>query len=155
MAKSENRHNPAKERFWRQAIRRQRRSGLSIRAYCEENGLKEPSFYWWRRELAWRDGQGEKATRRRGGQRPRAARQSKPGRAAVEEKARGKRPAGNDRLADADGTPRFVPIWLAADVAAAGGLEIVTRHGSRIRLARGFDRQTLVEVLSVLEGESC
>ena len=31
------------------------RSGLSIRAYCAQRGVKEPAFYWWRAELAWRD----------------------------------------------------------------------------------------------------
>ena len=41
----------SKERFWRAAIGRQRRSGQSVRAYCREHGLSEPSFYAWRGEL--------------------------------------------------------------------------------------------------------
>ena len=44
-----------KERFWRQAVRRWRRSGLSVRAFCAAEGFSEPSFYAWRRELARRD----------------------------------------------------------------------------------------------------
>jgi transposase len=47
--------NPAKEQFWRQALARQRASGLSIRAFCEREGLSEASYYQWRRELARRD----------------------------------------------------------------------------------------------------
>ena len=43
-----------KERFWRDAIRQQRRSGRSIRDYCRDQGLSEPSFYAWRRELVRR-----------------------------------------------------------------------------------------------------
>jgi hypothetical protein len=45
----------AKERFWRQAIQQWRRSGLSIRAFCVERDLSEPSFYAWRRLLHERD----------------------------------------------------------------------------------------------------
>ena len=46
-----------KERFWKQVIRRWRRSGLSVRAFCAGESLSEPSFYGWRRELARRDEQ--------------------------------------------------------------------------------------------------
>lgn len=45
----------AKERFWRQAIQQWRRSGLSIRAFCIERDLSEPSFYAWRRLIRDRD----------------------------------------------------------------------------------------------------
>jgi transposase-like protein len=44
-----------KEQFWRDVLRRWRESGLSIRAYCRQRGLSEPSFYAWRRILAERD----------------------------------------------------------------------------------------------------
>ena len=45
----------SKERFWRRVLRQWRGSGLSVRAFCEEQGLSEPSFYAWRRALAERD----------------------------------------------------------------------------------------------------
>jgi transposase-like protein len=45
----------AKERRWRRLVRQQRRSGLSVRAFCEQHEVCEHSFYWWRRELADRD----------------------------------------------------------------------------------------------------
>lgn len=45
----------SKERFWRRAIRRWQRSGLGVRSFCAAEGLSEPSFYAWRRELARRD----------------------------------------------------------------------------------------------------
>ena len=44
--------DPSKERFWRQMLRRWRRSGLTIRAFCELHRLAEPSFYFWRRTIA-------------------------------------------------------------------------------------------------------
>jgi len=44
-----------KERFWRGHVSQQARGGLSIRSYCREHALAEPSFYAWRRELVRRD----------------------------------------------------------------------------------------------------
>jgi transposase len=49
------RRNAAKEQFWRQVMARRQRSDLSIRAFCQREGLSEPSFYLWRRELARRN----------------------------------------------------------------------------------------------------
>jgi hypothetical protein len=45
----------AKERHWRWHVAAWRRSGGSVRAYCESQGLSEASFYAWRRVLAERD----------------------------------------------------------------------------------------------------
>jgi transposase len=47
--------DPGKEQFWRQALARQGASGLGIRAFCQREGVSEPCFYQWRRELARRD----------------------------------------------------------------------------------------------------
>ena len=47
--------DPRKERFWRRMLRQWQRSGLSVRAFCEQHGLSQPSFYAWRRTLADRD----------------------------------------------------------------------------------------------------
>jgi len=44
-----------KESFWRRGIRQQANSGMSVRGWCRQQGLKEASFYWWRRELAQRE----------------------------------------------------------------------------------------------------
>lgn len=44
-----------REAFWREQVRRQSASGLSVRQFCEEMGLSEPSFYAWRRTLDQRD----------------------------------------------------------------------------------------------------
>jgi transposase len=44
-----------KERFWRRALARKQRSGLSVAAFCARERLKTPSFYWWQRELTRRD----------------------------------------------------------------------------------------------------
>ena len=44
-----------KEQYWRMHLQAWAASGLSIRAYCQENGVVETSFYAWRRELGIRD----------------------------------------------------------------------------------------------------
>lgn len=54
-----------KERFWRRVLRRWRRSGLSVRRFCEQQGLSEPSFYAWRRTIAERDREASSGRRRR------------------------------------------------------------------------------------------
>jgi hypothetical protein len=47
--------DPSKERFWRRMVQQWRRSGLSVRAFCKQHGLSQPSFYAWRRTLAARE----------------------------------------------------------------------------------------------------
>lgn len=55
----------AKEARWRKVLAAQRRSGLSVRRYCQAKALAESSIWFWKRELARRDGQ-ERPQRRRG-----------------------------------------------------------------------------------------
>jgi hypothetical protein len=43
-----------RERFWRKLVTGQPHSGVSIREWCDRHGVSEPSFYFWRRELARR-----------------------------------------------------------------------------------------------------
>jgi transposase len=45
----------SKERFWRRMVRQWRSSGLSIRDFCDDRDISEPSFYAWRRIIAQRD----------------------------------------------------------------------------------------------------
>jgi hypothetical protein len=50
-----NRHrDPGKQQFWQQHLLDHSVSGLSIRAYCRQHHLSEPSFHSWRRTLAQR-----------------------------------------------------------------------------------------------------
>ena len=49
------RRSVEKEAYWRGQVERQTGSGVSIRKYCRDNGVSEPSFYLWRRELQKRD----------------------------------------------------------------------------------------------------
>ena len=49
------RRSVEKEAYWRGQFERQLASGLSIRRWCRESGVSEPTFYVWRRELRKRD----------------------------------------------------------------------------------------------------
>jgi hypothetical protein len=63
--------DPALERRWRERMARWQSSGLSVRAFCEQHGLIETSFYYWKRELraraaaastaAWKSSSGGKS----------------------------------------------------------------------------------------------
>lgn len=39
-------------KVWREVIRRQQASGLSIAQFCRQEGLAQASFYNWRKKLA-------------------------------------------------------------------------------------------------------
>ena len=50
-----NLRSAEREAFWRSEVARQAASGVSVRRFCKERGLSEPSFYAWRRTLQERD----------------------------------------------------------------------------------------------------
>jgi hypothetical protein len=43
-------HRPRHE-YWREAMSQQERSGLTVHAFCAQQGLTEASFYNWRKQL--------------------------------------------------------------------------------------------------------
>ena len=119
------RRDPARERFWRRAIRDQQRSGLSVRDFCRREGLKDGAFRWWRQELPRRDRQ-----------------PSIPPRGEPTEAAPAFLPV---RVVDREAvTPRPAPP-----------IEIVLPTGPTVRVPQGFDPRTLGDVLAVLEGRPC
>jgi len=40
-----------KRQFWQMVMETWQDSGLSVRQFCKNEGLSEPSFYFWRRKL--------------------------------------------------------------------------------------------------------
>jgi transposase-like protein len=139
------RGDPQRQSYWQEVMRRWKESGQSVRGFCRAEGLRESAFFFWRRRLEHRSG----AT----------GRMSKP-----RHKASRLAPAtqSSDGLSSLrHGTPSFLPVHVTvpASERANGaeshrGVEIVLAQGT-IRVPQGFDRQTLAEVLAVLEMRSC
>jgi len=113
-----------KERFWRRTIREWRRSGLSVREFCDWQQLSEAAFFAWRRKLVERDQDSESQI--------------------------GKTVAVQ---------PQFIPVQVVPDVArdvrAVDCLEVQLPTGVRLQIPAGFDRQTLADVLAILEPRAC
>ena len=55
MKKRIRRCDPVRRQQWQMAIQRWQCSGQSVRAFCQQEGLKESAFFFWRRELALHD----------------------------------------------------------------------------------------------------
>jgi len=123
-----------REARWRTVVVEWSRSGLSQAAFCAQRALPVKRFYWWRNELARRDG----ACRRRSGKQATA-------------------PQGKS------GAPQFVPLRVVPSRpgssgglpegvgAGPGGVEVLLPHGRRVRVGGGFEADVLAAVVSVLE----
>jgi hypothetical protein len=134
MKKRSRRGDPQKQRYWEEAMRRWKESGRSVRDYCRAEGLRESAFFFWRRKLT----------------------QPSPSSDAM-----GQPPSKESPVTPVPRPPRgtasFLPVRVVDNTAmeAARGVEIVLAHGRSVRVQAGFDRQTLVDVLAVLEVRPC
>jgi hypothetical protein len=108
---------------WRALFRRQRASGLTVKAFCQRAGVALSTFSFWRRRL---------------GDRPRVG--ERPHRVCFAEVTVSGE-AGGVHGAGIDG------------VAESSGIELHLADGCRIAVQRGFDRQTLADVLAVLQAQ--
>jgi transposase-like protein len=131
MAGRVRRRDEEKERFWRRVVEGHAGSGLSVRRYCAERGVTEPSFFAWRRELARRDAAGRRA-------------KSPPRRAS----GQGTNPRPT--------ALRFAQLQITPSELASGvSIEIVLPAGARVRVPRGACPATLRDVLAALERPAC
>jgi len=128
MGRRERRRDPEKERVWRRAFKDWRRSGLSVRAFCDWRSLSEASFYAWRRELAIRD---------------------------REARARRESPVNGPATNLPQFLPVHVVADATPEPGASRILEVQLPSGVRLRVPAGFDRQTLADVLAALEARVC
>jgi len=125
----------ARRALWRGHVLAQADSGLSAAAYCREHGLDVKAFYRWKRALGAAGELPGDGVAQGGWRRERAAVSS-----GVEALFAEVRLAG--------GT-----AGVAANVAA--GVEVCLRAGQVVRVAAGFDAETLRRVVAVLEGQPC
>ena len=139
------------EARWRRIIGEHGGSGLTIRAFCRKSKLAESAFYFWRSELQRRDNERCEPQRRRL-QRHQAERKQH----SQQSKRSAQAPTAS---------PAFVEVRLAASRAerveghsgtcAGGRIEIELSGSRRVHVSPPVDRQTLADVLSVLDGRSC
>jgi hypothetical protein len=132
--------------YWEEVMRRWRESAQSVRGFCRDEGLQESAFYCWRRKLARRSQRTDAGNGARPQARPVTRAATSPGRVSS--------PPGSG--------PSFLPVQVIGSVSghpasagAANGVEINLGQGRTVRVRAGFDRQTLVEVLAVLEARPC
>lgn len=123
----------SREGLWRGAIERCDKSGLTVREFCRKQGINPSTLSWWRWEL-----------------RRRAA-----------------KPQGGKSKGPVPGSRRFLPVEVVGIPHApqspcereacprAQAIEILLGGNRRIRVAQGFDAETLHRVLSVLEAPGC
>jgi hypothetical protein len=112
-----------REEAWREIFREQAGSGLSHTDFCRERSIAIHSYFWYRRRLEW--------TKTAAARRPTAP-QAKP-----------------------SAPSTLVPVRLSASSkpsTASGAIEVVLARGRCLRVSRGFDRQTLLDLVRVLEG---
>lgn len=151
MKKRSRRCDPQRQSYWEGVVRRWREGGQAVRVFCRTEGVRESAFYFWRQELARR------------GHRVDAASGSRPEDHPMTAVSR-----SSSRVSPRHGpTPAFLPVRVvepangrpgvaeAGYPLAGGGMEIVLAHGRTVRVRPGFDRQTLADVLSVLETRPC
>ena len=141
MKKRNRRGDPQKQMYWEEVVRRWKESGQSVRGYCRAEGLRESAFFFWRRKLELRSRPSDAASQPR----PKASRV-----APVAPSPKRRSPSRGDM-------PSFLPVRVMEDAVAAAthGVEIVLAHGRTVRVRAGFDRQTLADVLAVLEVRPC
>ena len=134
MKKRIRRCDLARRQQWQVTIRQWQSSGQSVRAFCRQEGLKESAFFFWRRELALQD---------------RADAASPPPPSCKQKTSPPVEPTS--------AAARFLPVQVVAghDSRRAGDIEIVLGSGRAVRVPPQFDRQTLADVLALLEASSC
>jgi len=124
----------ALERAWRKRMRQQERSGLTIRQFCQQEGLVDHQFSWWRSELKRRIGDSRGANKKR----PKSA-----------SPVRRKKPSKRSTATAAN----FLPVHVESSFTPS--VEIVLDQPPRIRVTRGFDAALLREVLRSVEQAGC
>ena len=137
------RRDPVKERFWREALRRQNTSGLSIREFCARQRLTESAFYAWRSEIRRRDQQC------RPEQNPDLAHAADETSSAETDRLRATAAGRLKETAPVD-RPEFLPVAVTnlgrprcVRPSAAGPMEFVLPSGVVLRVGRDCDRRTL------------
>jgi hypothetical protein len=135
-----------KERQWREILARYEHSGMKVRAFCNQEQIKESQFFAWKRELKRRD---EARTANQDG-RQRSGRRHPAGSTADP------RAVSTRAAAIAGPAAAFAPLHVVTTPPATpSSIEIIVAAGRRVAVAPGFDPEALSQVLAVVEERGC
>jgi hypothetical protein len=112
-------------------MRRFEKSGMTIREFCEQEGLVAHQFSWWRSQL-----------KRRAVESSRGKRTAK-GKAASQPTRIARKPKASDA--------NFLPVQVASSSPGQPSVEIILDQPPRIRVTSGFDADLLRQVARALE----
>jgi hypothetical protein len=127
------RRRDEKERQWRVVLKEQRESGMSVRAFCQQRGLPEPRFYFWRKEVARRNAERNRLSER----------------IEADQRASSRSPAFAQVMVKGTAFP------LLESLSCHAPLEIILPSGTCLRIRPGFEPEMLRQVLAVLEQPAC
>lgn len=121
----------AQERYWRRLIKEQKRSGVCQAEFCRQKSIPKGRYFWWKREIARRDGRRKVKTR-------------------------GKRGAASEKstlvpvriTSRQDTDPQATPLF------ADSRFEAVFRNGCVLRVPQVHDEATLRIIVEIL-GDIC
>ena len=158
--------DPKKENYWRKQIACWQESGLSVRAFCKENGVVETSFYAWRRELIIRAREDSSPEQLKAvGDTPNKLRDGRGRNVSIRFRQTDHR-ALQSLVTDQTSKGPFVPLSVVPDPAqpeqsiqetnAVGrGITLTTRLGYRISISHASDFELLTKLLNTLENNQC
>lgn len=118
-----------KESYWRCKLGEQADSGLTISAYCRREGISANSFFRWRRVLA--------------------------------ERGDCRQPEARAPIAGSVSTGLFAPVSVRSSfedppsTSDACKIDMVFPSGHVLRVRPGFDSDTLVRLLDLLDSSRC
>ena len=138
-----HRRDPERETFWRKALARQQESGLNVRRWCSREDLPETAFYFWRRTIAQRDRDANRASLPVRQRSPQAVRQRSP------QAVRQRSPQAVRRCLP---KPMFVPVTLA--MPREHPIVIRLRGGRVMRLPLGMEARRVAELVHAIEDAS-
>ena len=139
------RSSAGREAHWRSVFQEYAESGLSIRMFCQNEGISEGSFFAWRKKLAWAPSAANGRTvQPRDGQRRVKSRVKRAARANQASAASGR----SDAHPTASPTTSFVPIRLPT---LSDRIEVVHPQGYVVRISNRVDLDWLAQVCQMLD----
>lgn len=154
-----------KEAFWKEQIALWQESGLSVRAFCKEQGIVETSFYAWRRELIIRARESGEAEAAAVAITPNSVKDGRGRNLRVCFRQTDHSPLKSLLQKDGEQSP-FVPLTVVSGEESSAeekmvpeknsnagrpGISLTTPHGYVITVKSSEDAMLLKSVLSILE----